>query len=72
MDLIDITKAPVHAQATLEHLFNRRYKVTVKGQPPHEFTKIYAIDADSDHEAAFEGIRRFEREMSRPLILLDS
>lgn len=71
-EIIDVRKAPVLCQDTLDHIGNRRYRVTVTGISPHKFTRVYTIDANSDKDAAFDGMRRFEKEMSRPLILLDS
>lgn len=43
-----------------------RFKVTVTGKPPHAVTRIYEIKSFSDNQAAMEGIKKFEREMSTP------
>ena len=39
------------------------FKVTVWGQPPHDQTRVYEIQAKSETPAAQEGIRRFVAEM---------
>ena len=40
-----------------------KYRVEVWGREPHDFVRIYQIQASSDTMAAQEGIRRFVQEM---------
>jgi hypothetical protein len=40
------------------------FSVTVWGQEPYNFTRVYEIAAQSDNMAAQQGIQRFENEMS--------
>lgn len=40
-----------------------KYRVEVWGREPHDFVRIYQIQAASDTMAAQEGIRRFVEEM---------
>jgi hypothetical protein len=40
------------------------FKVTVWGQEPYNFTRVYEIPAQSDNMAAQQGIQRFETEAS--------
>jgi len=40
------------------------FKVTVWGEEPYNFTRVYEISAKSDNMAAQQGIRRFETEAS--------
>lgn len=68
--LTDPANCMVRAQATVDHLRNRQYRVTVTGQPPHNQVKIYTISADSDTEAAHIGINRFVKSMSHPFLIL--
>jgi hypothetical protein len=39
------------------------YKVEVWGKEPHDYVRIYEIQARSDDAAAREGIERFVQEM---------
>lgn len=39
------------------------WSVEVEGQPPHEKTRTYDIEAKTDQEAAFKGIDLFVDEM---------
>lgn len=43
----------------------RSWLVTVEGIPPHDQTRIYRIEANTDSKAAMEGIRRFVVEMEQ-------
>jgi hypothetical protein len=40
-----------------------KYRVEVWGRPPHDYVRIYQIQAASDTLAAQEGLRRFVAEM---------
>lgn len=40
-----------------------RYRVEVWGREPHDYVRIYQIQAASDTLAAQEGLRRFVEEM---------
>lgn len=40
-----------------------RYRVEVWGRAPHDYVRVYTIDASSDNMAAQEGLRRFEAEV---------
>jgi len=60
----------VLAQATVDvirpstPLSSGLFSVTVWGQEPYNFTRVYEISAKSDTVAAQQGIRRFETEVS--------
>jgi hypothetical protein len=41
-----------------------RFRVEVWGREPHDYVRIYTIDAMSDTLAAREGLRRFDEEIS--------
>jgi hypothetical protein len=41
-----------------------RYRVEVWGRQPHDYVRVYTINASSDTLAAQEGIRRFSDEIS--------
>lgn len=41
-----------------------RFRVEVWGKEPHDYVRIYTIDAASDTLAAREGLRRFDEEIS--------
>lgn len=47
----------VELAATPVHL--GRFRVEVWGKPPHDFVRVYTIQAASDTMAAQEGLRRF-------------
>jgi hypothetical protein len=59
----------VHARAVIDvikhpegnHLGN--FKVEVWGREPHDYVRIYEIQAKSDTIAAYEGIQRFIAEV---------
>lgn len=40
-----------------------RFRVEVWGKPPHDYVRVYTIDAASDNMAAQEGLRRFVEEV---------
>lgn len=42
------------------------WRVTVWGQPPHPWERVWLIDAKDDTAAANEGLRRFVAEAERP------
>lgn len=62
----------VRAQATVDHIRNRQYRVTVTGLAPHNETRTYTIQGDSDKEVAFLAIEKFTRAMANPLTILHS
>lgn len=45
---------------------NPLWRVTVWGQPPHSWERLWLIEAKDDTEAAHEGLRRFVAEAERP------
>ena len=67
--------APVRAQAAVDLIsrFQRPYlfRVTVKGQYPHCRTHSYEIAAVNESAAAFAGIKIFERQVSRAVVIRD-
>lgn len=69
-NLIRTEEAKVLCQAIVDLVSRRQrpftFKVTVTGKPPHGVTRIYEIKSFSDNQAAMEGIKRFEKEMSTP------
>lgn len=71
--LIRPQEARVLAQATVVLLSRHerpfRFEVTVTGKPPHDITRVYEIKSFSDNQAAMEGIKRFEKEMTGPTVL---
>jgi predicted TIM-barrel fold metal-dependent hydrolase len=44
------------------------YRVEAWGESPHDFVRIYTVDAKSDTLAAQEGIRRFVEEMENRVL----
>ena len=67
---IDIRKIPVLCQCTVDALSKSRFRVKVWGQPPHDVTKFYTIDAKSDHDAAKACLAQFEKDVSAPKTVL--
>ena len=56
--VVDIVQAPpAHGQGL------GTFKVTVWGKEPHDYARVYTIDAKSDTFAAQEGLRRFVEEI---------
>lgn len=55
----------VLCKATVEPKGDKQYLVDVWGEPPHNCTRQYVIDSDSEDKAAMEGIRRFVAEMEQ-------
>lgn len=53
----------VKCKATVDVIEQGKYLVDVWGEEPHNFTRQYVIDSDSEDKAAMEGIRRFVAEM---------
>jgi hypothetical protein len=53
----------VRARAIVDRITNTRWKVECWGEPPHDYVRVYTIDAVSDNMAAREGIDRFVAEM---------
>lgn len=51
------------ASATVDPLPCNMWQVNVWGEPPHDQTRTYTINANTDDAAAQEGLRRFEAEM---------
>lgn len=49
---------------------NPLWRVTVWGQPPHAWERVWLIATKDDTTAATEGIRRFVAEAERPLRLV--
>jgi hypothetical protein len=72
--------APVYAQAsvTLISRVQRPYlfRVRVEGQFPHNRVREYDIAAKNESAAAFQGIKVFERQMSKAVemreLIMDS
>jgi len=46
---------------------NGMWRVEVWGEEPHDYVRIYTINAKSDTLAAQEGLRRFEDEVAQIL-----
>jgi len=46
------------------------WRVKVTGKPPHNSVRMYDISAATDDAAAMQGLKLFEKEMSRPLAIL--
>ena len=44
-----------------------KFKVTVWGKEPHDYVRVYEIQAKDDNMAAREGLERFVDEISRLL-----
>jgi hypothetical protein len=74
MGIITPDKAQVLCDATVDLVSKVQrpwlFRVTVVGKPPHEECRVYEIAAKDDNTAAFKGIDRFVKEMSRPLPFL--
>lgn len=54
--VVDVLREPV--PAGLGH-----FRVEVWGKEPHDYARVYTIDAKSDTLAAQEGLRRFVEEI---------
>jgi hypothetical protein len=54
--VVDVLREPV--PSGLGH-----YRVEVWGKEPHDYARVYTIDAKSDTFAAQEGLRRFVEEI---------
>jgi hypothetical protein len=61
-DAMPLCSAIVDLVSQFERPF--RFRVTVRGLPPHAHTRIYEITAPSDRHAAQAGIDRFVRSCS--------
>lgn len=59
VDVID--EPPPHGQGL------GRFRVTVYGKEPHDYVRIYEIQAKSDNIAAREGLDRFVDDITRLL-----
>lgn len=44
-----------------------KFKVTVWGKEPHDYVRVYEIQAKDDNMAAREGLERFSDEITRLL-----
>lgn len=44
-----------------------KFKVTVWGKEPHDYVRVYEIQAKDDNMAAREGLERFDDEIMRLL-----
>jgi hypothetical protein len=63
---MDRKTARILASCTVEALEDepcRLWDVTTWGLPPFDVTRHYTIEAQTDDNAAKEGLRRFEEEM---------
>ena len=67
--------APVRAQATVTLLSRVQrpylFRVVVKGQFPHNHVREYDISGKNEADAAFQGIKIFERQMSKAVVIRD-
>jgi len=67
--------APVRAQATVALISRVQrpylFKVRVEGQFPHNRIREYDLAAVNEAAAAFEGIKIFERQMSKAVVIRD-
>jgi hypothetical protein len=60
--VVDVIDAPpAHGQGL------GKFSVTVWGKEPHDYVRVYEIQAKDDNMAAREGIDRFVEEISRLL-----
>lgn len=57
LDVID--EPPAHGHGL------GKFRVTVYGKEPHDYVRIYEIQAKDDNMAAREGLDRFVEEISR-------
>jgi hypothetical protein len=55
--------ARILCHATVDHVLDCTWDVTVWGERPFDATRNYTLTAKDDNSAAFEGIRRFTAEM---------
>ena len=58
-----MAKERVLASATVDELPCNMWRVHVWGDPPHDQSRTYTIQAGTNTHAAQEGIRRFVEEM---------
>jgi hypothetical protein len=67
--------APVRAQATVALISRVQrpylFRVRVEGQFPHNKVREYDIAGVNEAAVAFEGIRIFERQMSKAVVIRD-
>jgi len=67
--------APVRAQAAVDLISRHQrpylFKVTVRGEYPHCRVHSYDIAAKNEAAAAFAGIKIFERQVSRAVVIRD-
>ena len=59
VDIVDAPPAHGHGLG--------KFKVTVWGKEPHDYVRVYEIQAKDDTMAAREGLERFSEEISRLL-----
>jgi hypothetical protein len=73
--IIHPDEAPVHAQATVALISRVQrpylFRVRVEGQFPHNRVREYDLTAVNEAAAAFEGIKIFERQMSKTAVIRD-
>ena len=68
-------KNPVFANATVDAIEEPpahgqglgKFRVTVWGKEPHDYVRVYEIQAKDDNMAAREGLDRFVEEITRLL-----
>lgn len=73
--ILEVSKANVRCHAIVDLISKverpYRFKVTVTGDPPHAYTRVYDIQAVSETDAAMAGIKRFTDEMEAPIKVLE-
>lgn len=61
-------EAQVLCQATVDLIsrFQRPFlwKITVTGQPPHAYTRVYELNAKTPDDAAFKAMEQFKKDVS--------
>ena len=73
--ILEVNTSDVRCRATLElaSKLQRPYlwRVTVMGDPPHRYTRVYEVQCWSENTAAMSSIDRFVREMQSPLLVIE-
>ena len=62
-----LAKAIVDADQEATPIRLGRYRVEVWGEPPHDYVRVYTLQARSDTMAAQEGLRLFVEDITRLL-----
>jgi hypothetical protein len=72
--IVSVSDAPVICKCVVDLVSKKQrpflFRVTVTGDPPHAYRRIYDITAISEDGAAMKGLDLFEKEFSHQLSVL--